>query len=78
MTACRVQETHHTACTQAVHLDPEVQSRLERQKAVLRLVTFAKEMRGPDRLPAIQSLNQMASSGAVTATDIISQHGMVR
>ena len=38
---------------QAVHLDPEAQSRLERQKAFLRLVTFAKEMRGPDRLPAI-------------------------
>ena len=62
---------------QVVKGDSQVQARLERQQAVLRLVTFVKEMRGSARLPAIQSLHEMAASGASTALDVISQHGMV-
>ena len=62
---------------QAVHLNPEAQSRLERQEAVLQLITFAKALRGPDRLPAIQLPDPDGRLQApVTATDIISQHGM--
>ena len=70
----------HLGCplVQVVKGDPQVQARLERQQAVLRLVTFVKEMRGPARLPAIQSLHEMAASGASTALDVISQHGMAR
>ena len=64
--------------TQVVKYDPQAQVRVEQQQGVLRLVSFVKEMRGPARLPAILSLHEMAGSGAATASDIISQHGMVR